>query len=69
MARYVAAEIAPGPAKAADAELDAYIRATCITVHHPLGTCRMGPDADRDAVVGADLTVEGSTICASSTPP
>ncbi len=59
MARYVAAEMAPGPGKAAKAELDAYIRATCITVHHPLGTCRMGPAADRDAVVGADLMVQG----------
>ena len=24
--------------------LDAHIRATAITVHHPLGTCRMGWD-------------------------
>ena len=33
-----------------DAALDSYIRKTCTTVHHPLGTCRMG--SDEDAVDG-----------------
>ena len=59
MARFVAAETAPGSARTTNAELDAYIRASCITVHHPLGTCRMGPESDRGAVVGADLMVKG----------
>ena len=40
-----------------DAEIDAYIRATGITVHHPAGTCRMG--TDEDAVVDAELRVRG----------
>ena len=37
--RFVAAELAP-------AEVDAHIRATSITVHHPLGTCAMGRVVD-----------------------
>jgi 4-pyridoxate dehydrogenase len=40
-----------------DAEIDAHIRATAITVHHPAGTCRMG--ADQDAVVDPELRVRG----------
>ena len=35
-----------------DAEIDAHIRVTAITVHHPLGTCKMGSTADHMAVVG-----------------
>ena len=38
--RFIAAEL--GGNKQTDAELDAHVRATSITVHHPLGTCRMG---------------------------
>ncbi len=57
MVPYVAAEIAPGGGKTSDADIDAHIRATSITVHHPAGTCRMGTDAD--AVVGPDLKVRG----------
>ena len=53
-----AREVAPG-ARAADAELDAHIRTTGITVHHPLGTCKMGLAADRMAVVDAELRVFG----------
>ena len=54
MKPYIAAELAPGAAKATDAEVDAYVRATAITVHHPLGTCKMGAEQDAAAVV--DLT-------------
>ena len=42
-----------------DAELDAFIRATAITVHHPLGTCRMGSERDAMAVVDPQLRVRG----------
>ena len=42
MAPFVAAEAVLGLGKASDGEIDAYMRATAITVHHPLGTCRMG---------------------------
>ena len=50
---YIAAEIAPGAGKESDADLDAHIRALSITVHHPLGTCRMGE------VVDEQLRVQG----------
>jgi choline dehydrogenase-like flavoprotein len=42
-----------------DSDLDAYIRKTAITVHHPLGTCRMGREVDADAVVDTCLRVRG----------
>jgi choline dehydrogenase-like flavoprotein len=57
MAPFVGREAAPGLARASKAEIDAHIRATSITVHHPLGTCRMG--VDEGAVVGPDLKVRG----------
>jgi 4-pyridoxate dehydrogenase len=56
---FVAAELAPGRDKQSDAELDAYIRATAATAHHPLGTCRMGTDNDSLAVVDQELRVRG----------
>jgi choline dehydrogenase/4-pyridoxate dehydrogenase len=59
LAPFVASEIAPGPGKDADADLDAHIRATAITVHHPLGTCRMGLASDALAVVDPELRVFG----------
>jgi choline dehydrogenase/4-pyridoxate dehydrogenase len=40
-----------------DAEIDAHVRATGITVYHPIGTCRMG--SDNDAVVDPQLCVRG----------
>jgi choline dehydrogenase-like flavoprotein len=58
MAPFSAGEAAPGHAKTSDGDLDAYMRATAITVHHPLGTCRMGADAD--AVVNPALEVRGA---------
>lgn len=60
MKPYIAAELAPGAAKATDSEIDAYVRATAITVHHPLGTCKMGTEQDAAAVVGLDLKVRGT---------
>jgi 4-pyridoxate dehydrogenase len=59
LAPFIAAELSPGPGKASDDELDAYIRATGLTAHHPLGTCKMGADTDPDAVVDGTLTVRG----------
>lgn len=46
--KFIAAELAPGAGKTSDAELDAHIRASSITVHHPLGTCRMGDVVDEE---------------------
>ena len=56
---FVASEIAPGPEQASDDELDAHIRATAISVHHPLGTCKMGVASDPMAVVDSQLRVFG----------
>jgi 4-pyridoxate dehydrogenase len=52
-------EIAPGETSTDDASLDAHIRANSITVHHPLGTCKMGLASDRMAVVDPELKVFG----------
>ncbi len=51
-------EVAPGR-KASDPDIDRHIRGTAITVHHPLGTCKMGPSADDKAVVDQELRVRG----------
>ncbi|NIA69758.1 choline dehydrogenase [Pelagibius litoralis] len=59
MAPFSGPEIAPGADKTSDAEIDAYIRASSITVHHPLGTCRMGIESDPLCVVDPDLRVRG----------
>ncbi len=56
-ARYRATEVAPGPAAQSDVELTDYLRRTASTVHHPVSTCRMGPDPG--AVVDAQLRVHG----------
>ena len=56
MRAFVAREIAPG--SDGDADIDALIRATGITVHHPAGTCRMGTDAL--GVVDQALRVRGA---------
>jgi choline dehydrogenase-like flavoprotein len=42
---------------ARDAEIDAYIRRTALTAHHPCGTCRMG--SDDGAVLDPALRVRG----------
>jgi 4-pyridoxate dehydrogenase len=59
LADFVAARIAP--ADNSDQGLDAHIRASAITVHHPAGTCRMGGDRDPDRVVDQELRVIGTT--------
>ena len=50
-------ETFPGPAVQSDADLDAYLRATVVTAHHPTSTCAMG--TGDDAVVDAELKVRG----------
>jgi len=50
-------EIAPGPDAENDADLNAHIRKNAVTVHHPLGTCRMG--GDQEAPVDGKLKVKG----------
>jgi len=50
-------EISPGPDVQSDADIDAFIRRTTITVHHPAGTCRMG--IGPEAVLDPQLRVRG----------
>ena len=57
MESYRAAEASPGPKVSSDAEIDAYIRRTALTAHHPAGTCRMGSDAE--AVLDPQMRVQG----------
>jgi len=52
-------EIFPGPNKDTDEALAAHARAFVKTVYHPVGTARMGREADPDAVVSTDLRVFG----------
>ena len=59
LAPFIAAELAPGAGLQTDAELDAFIRGSAITVHHPAGTCRMGRADDDAAVVDSELRVRG----------
>ena len=50
-------ETTPGDRVKSDAEIDAFIRQTAITAHHPCGTCPMGNGSD--AVLDPDLKVRG----------
>jgi choline dehydrogenase len=54
---FVAAELAPGPQCAGDADIDAWLRATVISGAHPTSTCTMG--SGPQAVVDAQLRVHG----------
>jgi choline dehydrogenase/4-pyridoxate dehydrogenase len=56
---FIAGEIAPGTDKTSDRDFDAHIRATGISVHHPLGTCKMGTEDNPTAVVDGELRVFG----------
>ena len=55
------AEISPAPGIADDdgAALDVALLAKVSTYHHPVGTCAMGPDPERGAVVDARGRVHG----------
>ena len=56
-ARYRAVEVQPGANNQDDGAVMDYIRRASSTVHHPCGSCRMGPDAS--SVVDAQLRVHG----------
>jgi 4-pyridoxate dehydrogenase len=60
LAPFVDGEITPGSAHTSDAEIDAHVRATMGTVHHPVGTCMMGPASDDASVVDDELRVIGT---------
>jgi choline dehydrogenase-like flavoprotein len=59
LASFTTGEISPGPDCLSDSKIDAHIRATAITVHHPLGTCKMARAGDPTAVVDPELKVLG----------
>jgi choline dehydrogenase/4-pyridoxate dehydrogenase len=59
LASFTTTEVSPGSDVRSDAEIDAHIRATAITVHHPLGTCKMARASDPEAVVDPELKVLG----------
>jgi choline dehydrogenase-like flavoprotein len=56
---HIEAETSPGPDCQTDQEIDAHVRSTFLTVHHPVGTCKMGSERDETAVVDGDLRVIG----------
>jgi 4-pyridoxate dehydrogenase len=51
-------ETSPGPQVKTDADIDAFIRQTAITAHHPCGTCAMG--IGPQAVTDPQLRVRGA---------
>jgi choline dehydrogenase-like flavoprotein len=57
MDRFRGVETAPGDQVKTDAEIDAFIRRTAITAHHPCGTCAMG--IGPEAVTDPQLRVRG----------
>ena len=59
MAPFIDRQLAPDPDDSSDAALDAHIARSGITVHHPAGTCKMGPVHDAAAVVDAQCRVHG----------
>ena len=52
-------EIFPGTNVASDEAIADHCRRTVKTGYHPVGTCRMGHDRDREAVLTPDLKVRG----------
>lgn len=59
MSPFAGDELIPGVEHDSDEAIDAHIRKTMITVHHPVGTCKMGGDDDPRAVVDGELRVRG----------
>ncbi|MDB5508684.1 MAG: glucose-methanol-choline oxidoreductase [Hyphomicrobiales bacterium] len=57
LAKFRGEELSPGPKVKTDDEIDAFIRRTAITAHHPAGTCKMGED--ESSVVDTHLRVHG----------
>lgn len=54
---YRKAEASPGPQIRTEDEIDAFIRRTALTAHHPAGTCRIGRDGE--GVLDPNLKVKG----------
>ena len=58
--RMVTGELSPGAHVVSDGDLANYVRNVTSTNWHPVGSCRMGPDADPSAVLDAELRVRGT---------
>ncbi len=56
-ARYRATEVAPGAGVESDEQIAEFVRASSYTVHHQVGTCRMGEHPE--AVVDSQLRLRG----------
>ncbi|OAN81244.1 hypothetical protein A8B78_09565 [Jannaschia sp. EhC01] len=56
--KYRGARIQPAPEVRSDADIEAWIRNTSITAHHPCGTCPMGTGPN--AVLDPELKVKGT---------
>ena len=54
---YRGSELNPGERVESDAEIEAWLRSTVITAHHPCGTCPMG--STPDPVLDPELRVRG----------
>lgn len=54
---YRGEELTPGPTIQTDDEIDAYIKRSVVTAHHPAGTCKMG--TGDDCVLDSKLRVRG----------
>jgi len=61
LARYQPEEFRPGPQCQTDGDMAAAAGEIGTTIFHPVGTCRMGRDADALAVVDSRLCVRGVT--------
>jgi choline dehydrogenase len=61
LADHIAEELRPGAEVTDRAAVEQFIRDTAGSVFHQCGTCAMGPDPARGAVVAPDLTVHGVT--------
>jgi choline dehydrogenase len=59
LARHLAAELEPGPARVDRASLLSWTRQRAVSIFHPVGTCAMGSDSDPAAVLDHQLRVRG----------
>jgi choline dehydrogenase len=59
LAGLIGQEIAPGPAVRTDAEIANWVDANVVHYYHPVGTCKMGPATDPEAVVDPRGKVHG----------
>ena len=59
LGRYLVREDKPGPQVQSDDELLDFARGIGTTAFHLMGTCRMGPSTDPQAVVDDQLKVHG----------